>query len=652
MMPGEPAGFRSLTARLIAWVLSCCGGLFALTLVVSNTASRGAAERSATREAEAEARALIGRVEESLRRVEDSTRMLAAAVEALDPEDAELRALLRKSVEERPRVFGAGAAFEPGAFRPGVGRFAPFVLRGTAAAALVEQDLATDGDGYLTKDWYRLPIQSGEPRWTEPYRAAAGEALMLTFAAPFFRAGPAGRQARGVVATDVTLDFLNEAVQGLAAGDASATGELRGAIAIASRGGTVLAARRLKLGVPLLDQLDAESRVMVEQALASTGEDEPLRVGTLNVSGEAHLLAWARLRRTGWLIAVLYPKAQVLAGVGRLALLQASLALTGLALLAAVVVSLSRRLTRPLADLTAGAARLATGDLDAELPPPRSRDEVGRLALAFREMRDSLRVHIRELAATTKAKEKMESELRAARRIQMAMLPKPTAGGRDEGYELAAVLHPARDVGGDLYDHFTEGTRVFFLVGDVSGKGVGAALFMARAKTLFETVAAREADPGAILAKLNRGLAADNDAGMFLTAVAGFLDVATGEVSFAVGGHEAPLHVAGGTVAPLQVAGGPLLGLIEAGDFPVNALRLAPGEMLVMYTDGVSEAADTNGDLLGSERVAAKLACGARESAQAVTEAVLGAVRGFAGDAPQSDDITILTLLFRARRTG
>jgi len=667
MTAPAPTGFRSLTTRLIVWILLSCGVVFLVTLRYSNTRSRQTAEEVARREADAEARQVIARIESGVRRIEDSTRLLASSLETLDPSDAELEALLRQYVAGRRRVFGAAAAFEPGAWRAGIERYAPYVCRDVASPdTLLRKDLARDGYRYFERDWYTRPLRSGEPGWSEPYLdEGGGEARMVTFSVPLFRDGPDGRQIRGVVTSDLTLDWLNAAAQGIAEGErspgASSEGAARtplpgvlrgGRVAIVSRDGVVLAARDLRLGEPLLDQVSPAQRAELERLLADPLSDGRLRESSLGAGDEALLVASMREPRTGWLITVLYPTAQVLASVQQLAVLQASLALAGLALLALVVVLLSRRLTQPLTALAGSAGRLATGDLDAELPPIRSRDEIGRLTRAFHEMRDSLKAYIRDLADTTKAKERLESDLRAARRIQMSMLPKRTAGGRMAGYELAATLVPARDVGGDLYDHFSQDQHVFFLIGDVSGKGVPAALFMARAKMLFEMVAARETDPGAILYKLNRGLAAENEAGMFVTVVCGSLDTTSGDLVFACGGHDAPVHVTAAGTAALTVAGGPLLGLLEDAEFPVNALRLAPGESVVMFTDGVSEAANPAGDMFGNDRLVAMLGGLATDGATATTEAVLGAVREFAGDAPQSDDITILTLRYLERQDG
>ena len=243
---------------------------------------------------------------------------------------------------------------------------------------------------------------------------------------------------------------------------------------------------------------------------------------------------------------------------------QIAVAVSGLFILAVALVTLSRRITGPLKALAAGAERLATGDLEGPLPEPTSQDEVGALTAAFRHMQGSLKTYVRNLQETTAANERLEGEMRAARRIQADMLPSPTAGGEAAGYDLAAVLEPARSVGGDLFDHFEVDGRMFFLVGDVSGKGVAAALFMARTKTLFDVVAPSEADPGAVLATINRGLCRQNEAGMYVTAVCGVLAVRTGVVTFATAGHEPPILVrAGGQPAPVATEGGTVLGLMD-----------------------------------------------------------------------------------------
>jgi sigma-B regulation protein RsbU (phosphoserine phosphatase) len=366
-------------------------------------------------------------------------------------------------------------------------------------------------------------------------------------------------------------------------------------------------------------------------------------------------MTFAPVGLAGWSVAVLYPEDELFADVRALRAVQAGLVAAGLTALAIVIVLLSRRLTQPLKDLSASAARIATGDLDTELPPVRSSDEMGALTASFHNMRDSLKKHIHQLQETTAAKERLESELKVARKIQMDMLPRKAAGG--DGFELTATLVPARAVGGDLYDHFMQdAARVVFMVGDVSGKGVPAALFMARTKTLLEAIAAREPDPAAVLHELNQTLSAENEAGMFVTALLCTLDTRTGELSFAIAGHESPMLVPSrGEPASIQGEGGPVLGLLENSEYPLNRVTLNPGDALVLFTDGVNEAQNVDGDFFGPDRLRAASAEGRDEGTPGLTGSVLTSVRAFAGEAPQSDDITILTLKYlgtRRKRTA
>jgi sigma-B regulation protein RsbU (phosphoserine phosphatase) len=353
----------------------------------------------------------------------------------------------------------------------------------------------------------------------------------------------------------------------------------------------------------------------------------------------------------GWMLAALYPEDELMADARWLSWIQAGVAVAGLALLALVVVVLSRKLTAPIHGLADRARQLATGDLDLELPPVAGRDELGTLTSAFHHMRDSLKEHIESLRETTAAKERLESELKLARRIQMDMLPRERAGGPDEGFEVAAHLVPARAVGGDLYVHMVEDGRAVFMLGDVSGKGVAAALFMARTKTLFDALAPRMLDPGALLGEMNRRLCTENEHGMYVTGVCGVLDPASGELVYSSAGHDKPLRViAGSAPRPLDGEGGPMLALFEQAAYPVSRDRLAPGECLIVFTDGVTDAMDTAGAMFGPERLLEAVGGASTDDAQSMTQAIFTMVEDFSRGAPQADDITVLTVRYIGRR--
>jgi adenylate cyclase len=249
------------------------------------------------------------------------------------------------------------------------------------------------------------------------------------------------------------------------------------------------------------------------------------------------------------------------------------------------------------------------------------------------------------LAVMHEVQARVAGELEAARRIQMGLLPSPKSVSAGEPrLALDAALQPARTVGGDFYDCFMlDRDRLFFAVGDVSGKGLAASLFMALAKSLLKSIALRsEGDPGAILTQASAEIARDNPESFFITAFAGVLDSRTGTLEFANAGHEPP-YVCSPTRAPQRLeqdsAGVPLC-VVENFSYRSARHALLPGECLCVVTDGVTEAMDTAGALYGSSRLRAALRNLA--TPEAIVAAVREDVRRFAGKAEPSDDLTLL----------
>jgi adenylate cyclase len=243
---------------------------------------------------------------------------------------------------------------------------------------------------------------------------------------------------------------------------------------------------------------------------------------------------------------------------------------------------------------------------------------------------------------------KAEGEMEAGRRIQMGMLPGAASVAGDKRFDLGALMVPARQIGGDLYDFFKiDARRLFFAVGDVSGKGVPAALFMALGKSLCRSYALRGTnDVGTIIRLANGEIARDNPEMLFITMFAGILDLDTGEVEFCNAGHDAPFVLRPGGVPEAVVAeGGPPLCVIEDFAYKTERLRLKPGELLCVTTDGVAEAMDASGALLGAERTKQILAAMPRDAnATEVVDELYKAVGRFVGAAEASDDLTVLAV--------
>ncbi len=269
-------------------------------------------------------------------------------------------------------------------------------------------------------------------------------------------------------------------------------------------------------------------------------------------------------------------------------------------------------------------------------------------SLEKKRLRDAVRSHLARL----------EADLDAARRLQFGMLPVdfplPT---RERPVEFAAMIAPAREVGGDLYDVFELGTgQICFLIGDVSGKGVPAALFMARTKNLVRVVTelmrgpdGAAAEPAEILARVNRELCDGNRETMFVTLFFAMLRPETGEIRFCNAGHNPPYRVAAGVVAPITGGKARPLGIRTDSPYVTANLTLAPDEMLYLYTDGITEACNGRDDLFSEARLEDVLRGGPHDGAAGLIRRVGEAVRAFVAGTDQSDDMAALVLY---RRSG
>jgi sigma-B regulation protein RsbU (phosphoserine phosphatase) len=311
----------------------------------------------------------------------------------------------------------------------------------------------------------------------------------------------------------------------------------------------------------------------------------------------------------------------------------------------------------PLRLLTQKAQELAEEDFSSELGsgfadrlaenlPVRREDEVGQLAGAFDHMVHALDENIHRLVDTLAVRQRMQGELNAARDIQMGILPPADGAPRCEGYRAAAFLEPAKEVGGDFYDFFTAPDgRQAVVIGDVSDKGVSAALFMSMAVTLVRYTVMEGLSCEEAMRRVNERLAANNPSCMFVTLFIGLFDPVSGHLEYANGAHCPPFVVSPDASVPVRAltdVSGPLVGAMEGMDFELCHAELAPGEYCLLYTDGVSEAMDETLQLFSEGQIASVLDGLRLSEPEEVLEEMMAAVIRHRGKAAQSDDITML----------
>ncbi len=627
---------------MLLWGFLAQAGLVALMVMVFYMGARAVVMAQARTEVEILTQQSARALEATLRSVQVSGRLLAAAATGIGNEPFNLRSLLHATLQSDPDIAGAMLAMAPDTLKSGDQGFVWHVRRD--GIGVIEQGAGELDFDYRAMPWFQRTLQAERPWWAEPYadRNTGGE-YATTLNLPLRRPGDDDTTAAiGMVSVSVPLARLRHALAGLP-GDGGVE------LILLSPDGLIVEhpdpALRLRRTLATQAAQSRPDLAPLVDAVARGGEGAMIEHQTPD--GRHFFSRHRPVGDTGWTVVLSASEDYVLQGLRRITWSAATLALLGLLLWTLLLGRMARRLLLPIEDLTESARHFHRGDFDFPLPHVRRRDEVGVMARAFDSARDSIREQIAEIERLAAAQQRLHAELEIARDIQRAMLP---AAPQPDGVRLAlrthACLEPAKIVGGDFYHFLPAGPgRLWFLIGDVSDKGVPAALFMARSMTVLEVASRGQHGPDQVLAAASLRLAERNDTCMFTTVLCGLIDLGNGRFQLASAGHDPPLlRLRDGQVRTLPVESGPPLGLAPEHHYPVAQGQLEPGQMLVCYTDGVTEAMDASLQAFGASRLRATLQ--PRLDASQQCQAVLDAVHAFCGEAEASDDLTVLTIEF------
>jgi len=369
---------------------------------------------------------------------------------------------------------------------------------------------------------------------------------------------------------------------------------------------------------------------------------------TTNEDLNNFIVYYAPIENVIWSVCFLIPEDDILEGANRLRtslMVFIVLLLVGISILIYLII---HKQLRPLEILSDDAKDIANGRFDTPLPEIKTNDEIRHLRDSFAEMQSSLRHYIEELKSTTAKKASMESELNIASGIQMSMLPKvfPPYPDRKE-LDIFGALTPAKGVGGDLYDFYIRDEKLFFCIGDVSGKGVPASLVMATTRTLFRTISNNESEPNVIMESINHTIADNNDTNMFVTLFVGVLDLKTGNLKYTNAGHDAPIIISDEGSKMLTVDANLPIGVITGFKYSLQQTSLHKKSTIFLYTDGLTEAENTEHELFGSERTDEVIHKIEKSyDPKLLIETMTDAVHQFVGKAEQSDDLTMLAITY------
>jgi len=513
------------------------------------------------------------------------------------------------------------------------------------------------------RDWYKQAVISGNLTWSDaPYVDASGHDLVMTCSKAI-----ASKYGHWVIGSDVTVadindDFLSQTLGG------------KGYAVLIDQRGNIISQPKLSSGTTQWNEsfTTVNAFFSEEPGLRAVVANMTLRetgIGRVWFNGTETYVAYAPVRAMNWSLALSLPVDQVTGlmkktegkiisatnasgqqitdETTRIMTIFAALFVILLVAVLFISISLARYITKPVETLKSGTEAIGKGDLDYRVKIS-SGDEFEELANSFNTMAADLKTNIVNLRLTTAQKERFTKELEIARTIQASFLPETIP--EIPGFEIAAVSVPALEVGGDFYDFIpVSQNRWALVIADVSGKGVSAALFMALSRTLIRANLEGKDDTTGALRQANRMIYRDAQSSMFVTAFSLVVDPERLTLSCVNAGHNPPLvirHESGD--ATFLREDGIALGVLSEMEIHEEAVSVMPGDLVVMYTDGVTEAFNAKYEEFGAEQlIHIAKDCRALPACE-VIEHILDSVRIFAGDTPQSDDITLVVLRVKA----
>ena len=633
---------RKLSVRVSLWVVMFAAVIFIVALGFLFYQSREAVRQEAISRASQILDKTSLRVEGILNRVEVASEMTEWLVQRHPNKADSMFVYSRGMLQNNPDFYNCSIAFEPYYFE-NYGRYFSAYSKHMGDSIRTVQG-GSDNYQYFFMDWYLMPTLLDHPCWTEPYvdlDVATNTSEMVT---SYCRAikDKQGKMI-GVINTSLSLNWLSQTLTALKPYPNSYS-------IMIGRGGTFFVhpdSTKITRQTIFTQTIEQPDSAMVALGYAMQRGEEGVK--QMNIDGKNSYVFYKPLGQTGCSMAIVCPESDIFGGFDRLRRTVMSIVFVGLLLMLYFFIRIITRELSPLRRLAHEAETIASGQFNTKLPDFERTDEIGQLSHSFGNMQQSLVKYIDELKDTTAQKASIESELQVASGIQMGMLPKtfPTYPDRDD-VQLYASLTPAKEVGGDLFDFYFRDEKLFFCIGDVSGKGVPASLFMAVTRAVFRTVSARESMPDRIMASLNQTMVDMNETNMFVTLFIGVLDLPTGRLHYCNAGHDAPLLVGAG-VGMLPCDSNIPVGVMDQWKYTLQESQIFTGTTIFLFTDGLTEAEDATHAQFRMERVndvAAHALADHQQEPRQLIGVMTDAVHQFVGDAEQSDDLTLMAIQY------
>ena len=633
---------RKLSIKVSLWVVFFAAIIFNVALGFLFYQAREAVREEAISKATQILKNTSIRVESILNRVEVASNMTMWLVQRHPDKADSMFVYSRGMLLNNPDFYNCSIAFEPYYFKD-KGRYFSAYTKYIGDSIRTIQG-GNDNYQYFYMDWYLMAKLLDKPSWTEPYMdidvATNTSEMVTSYCQPLKNHQG---EVIGVINTSLSLNWLSHTI--------SAVKPFPNSYSIMiGRGGTYFVhpdSTKITRQTIFTQTLEHPDAALTALGHAMQRGEEGLK--QMNIDGKDCYVFYKPLGQTGCSMAVVCPESDIFQGFDRLRNSVRAIVFVGLFLMLFFFIRVITSELQPLRRLAEEAETIASGQFDTQLPELQRIDEIGQLSQSFGNMQQSLVKYIEELKDTTIQKASIERDLSIASDIQMGMLPVkfPTKEDRDD-VQLYASLTPAKAVGGDLFDFYFRDEKLFFCIGDVSGKGVPASLFMAVTRSIFRTVSVHESMPDRIVTIMNRTIADMNKTNMFVTLFVGVLDLPTGRLHYCNAGHDAPLLVGVG-VGELSCDANIPVGFMPQWKYTLQEAHIFTGTTIFLFTDGLTEAEDINHAQFQMERVhevAGQALAQQMQEPKELIGSMTEAVHQFVGDAEQSDDLTMMAIQY------
>ena len=544
-----------------------------------------------------------------------------------------------------PNIIGSAVAYNP-AYGPKKGQpFSPYAYRDSMG--IHTKQLTDEKYDYQHQEWYEEPMEQGKGTWSEPYvDKGGGEIPMITYSLPLINNEG---DIYAIHTADISLDWLSDLMREM---DNNYNEEFflndsdnPAYSFIISYEGTFIV--HPEQSYVLSKNIQDFFKEKGSAPVVMSGSHNTTTRLFIDNNNKYNVLFYSSIQRTDWTMGVMVPLINIIKPVLYIVGILLVIMILGLIVVALMCRGVIKRITKPLRRFADSADEISKGNFQAELPKIKSKDEMLRLRNSFETMQTSLVRQIEETKIMNEEKGRLEGELHTARHIQMSMLPKtfPPFPERDD-LDIYGLLAPAKEVGGDLYDFYIRDEKLFFCIGDVSGKGVPASLVMAVTRSLFRSTSSHENRPSRIINIINDAIARDNESNMFVTFFLGILDLPTGRLRYCNAGHNAPISIKQDKVGFLQVIPNIPIGVLTDFQFEEQETWLPHGAAIFLFTDGLNEAENNNHEQFGDGRILAVEQDTYNLSAQEQIDKMTQAVKMHVNGAEQNDDMTMLSIKY------